>query len=71
MVRLCQNRLQGETHIFLSRGEPCSQRPTQMAGNHEADATTQPCVGVTGIGQGTGQGVILTPQFLQLQKLTM
>ena len=23
-----------------------------MAGNHDADATTQPCVGVKGIGQG-------------------
>ena len=52
MVRLCENRLQTETHIFLNRGEPCSQRPTEMAGNHEADATTQPCVGVKGIGQG-------------------
>ena len=41
-----------ETHIFLSRGEPSSQRPIEMAGNHEADATTQPCVGVKGIGQG-------------------
>ena len=41
-----------KTHIFLSRGEPCSQRPTQIAGNHEADAATQPCVGVKGIGQG-------------------
>ena len=52
MVRLCENRLQTETYIFLNRGEPYGQRPTQMAGSHEADATTQPCVGVKGIGQG-------------------
>ena len=37
MVRLCENRLHTETHIFLSRGEPCSQRPSEMARNHADD----------------------------------